>query len=104
MEDVGMNVIFTCGINYAARGIADIEVYARLGVTGAEKPVRLSGDLPRMGTAEFTAPLSSVVGAGASSPVPEYRLVRVMTTGERVEKPWAPCPGAVVDIQWDLVA
>lgn len=104
MEDVSTNVIFTCGINYAARGIADIEVYARLGADGTEKRVRLSDALPRMGTAEFMAPLSSVVGAGASSPTIQYRVVRVMTAGERVAKPWAPCPSAVVDIQWELVA
>lgn len=104
MEDVSMNVIFTCGINYAARGIADIEVYARLGADGPEKRVQLSDTLPRMGTAEFMAPLLSVVGTGASSPSIEYRLVRVMTNSERVEKAWASCPGAVVDIQWNLVA
>lgn len=104
MEDVSTNVIFTCGINYAARDIADIEVSARLGADGPEKRVRLSDAVPRIGAAEFVAPLSSVVGGGASSPTIEYRVVRVMTTGERVEKPWASCPGAVVDIQWDLVA
>ncbi len=104
MEDVSTNVIFTCGINYAARGIRDVEVYARLGVTGDGQRVLLSEAMPRIGTVEFTAPLSSVVGSSASSPAIEYRLVRVTTAGDRVERPWALCPGALVDIQWDLVA
>ncbi len=104
MEDVSTNVIFTCGINFEARGIADIEVYARLRGEGAEQRVSLSTNLPRVGTAHFTAPLSSVLGATENSPGIEYRLVRVMTSGERVEKAWASCPGAVVDIQWDLLA
>jgi hypothetical protein len=104
MEEVSTNVIFTCGIDYAARGIADIEVYVRLQQESVERRLRLSDALPRIGTAEFTVPLSMVVGAGASSPTIQYRLVRVTTTGERVEKPWAACLGALVDIQWDLVA
>jgi len=103
MEDVTTNVIFTCGINYAARGISDIEVYARLRGIGEEQRVWLSGEPPRQGSAEFTAPLSSVVGASGTSPIIEYRLTRVMTDGGRVDKTWAPCPGALVDIQWQLV-
>jgi hypothetical protein len=104
VEDVTTNVIFTCGINYAARGMADLEVYARLRGVGSEERVSLSNAVPRAGAAEFVVPLSAIVGAGGSSPAIEFRLVRVMTTGERVEKAWTECPGALVDIQWDQIA
>ena len=104
VEDVTTNVIFTCGIDYAARGIAEIEVSARLRGVGGEERVTLSDGMPRTGSADFMAPLSSIVGTGASSPVIEYRLVRVMTNGDRVDKGWAVCPGALVDIQWQQVA
>jgi len=104
IENVSTNVIFTCGINYEARNILDIELYARLSSDGLEKRVILSNVLPRVGSAEFTVPLSSVVGPAAYSPVIEYRLMRTMIGGERIEKPWSPCLGAVVDIQWGDLA
>ncbi len=104
VEDVTTNVIFTCGIDYAARGIAEIEVSARLRGVGGEERVTMSDGMPRTGSADFVAPLSSIIGAGTASPVIEYRLVRVMTNGDRFDKGWAVCPGALVDIQWQQVA
>ena len=60
--------------------------------------------MPRVGEARFTLPLSAVVDHDPDASIVEYRLVRVMTSGERVERPWTPCHGALVDIQWDLIA
>jgi len=104
IEDVTTNVVFACGVDFVARGIKDIEVYARLRGVAEEKRVTLTPGTPRIGEAKFVVPLSSVVGSGASSAVVEYRVVRVMTSDERVEKGWRECRGALIDLQWDLLA
>ena len=102
IEDVSINVIFTCGINFEARGMAELEIYARLKDGSAEQRVILQAGMPRVGEAKFIVLLSSFVAGTAA--VAEYRVVRMMNNNERLEKSWTDCRGAVVDLQWETIS
>lgn len=104
LEDVRFNVVFSCGVDFAARKIAALEVDVRLRGDETPTPVALSTGLPRVGEVELVAPISRVVEAGGPWGVAEYRAMRVMESGERVQTAWRECPGAHIDLTWDMLA
>ncbi len=101
IEDVSINVVFTCGISFESRSMAELLVYARLKDGSAEQQVNLLAGIPRVGEAKFTVLLSTF--AAGETAVVEYRVVRIMKNGDRFEKPWTDCRGAVVDLQWETI-
>ncbi len=101
IEDVSINVVFTCGISFESRSIAELLVFARLKDGSAEQQVNLLAGIPRVGEAKFTVLLSTF--AAGETAVAEYRVVRVMKNGDRFESPWTDCRGAVVDLQWETI-
>lgn len=103
IEELAINVLYTCGINYEARGMAALEVYARPRGTTEEQRVTLSESLPRMGEARFQLPISLGIGTTDLRPEIEHRFVRTMSNGERVDTGWRRCEGAVVDITWEYL-
>jgi hypothetical protein len=103
VEDVLFNVVFSCGVNFETRGIADLEVSARLQGDSTPLRVALQPTTPRVGEARLVAPISRVVESGSPWGIAEYRAVRVMTSGARVETPWRTCSGAHIDLTWELL-
>ncbi len=104
LEDVRFNLVFSSGIDFAARRMTALEVEVRLPGDATATPVALSGGMPRVGEVELVAPISRVVEAGGPWGVAEYRAARVMESGERVQTAWRECPGAHIDLTWDMLA
>jgi hypothetical protein len=104
IEDLTAQVLFVCGVDYAARGLADIRIETR--VTGTDRivPVPLTGNAPRSGDATFTFPLSRAVELAAPSDAIEFRTTRVQVDGKSIASAWRTCPSAVVDLTWDLLS
>ncbi|HET8625170.1 MAG TPA: hypothetical protein VFM14_16540 [Gemmatimonadales bacterium] len=104
LEDVRFNLVFSTGIDFAARRMAALEVAVRLRGDESATPVQLGTGMPRVGEVELVAPISRVVEAGGPWGVAEYRAARIMESGERVQTAWRECPGAHIDLTWDMLA